>query len=157
MAGFGPVAALPVASLPSAAAGGYTPPTGTLTLTGFAPTVTQDATVAPATGTLILTGYAPSLTQSTTLSPPTGALTLTGFYPRLAQTFFPPAFNWDVAWSYDIYGDQVRFCAYDPLLLQLLVIWTDGHYTLVTGVPMFTSASATQANCIAMVAASGQR
>ena len=64
-----------------------TPGAGSLTLTGFAPTVsaTQSKTVLPGTGTLTITGYAPSVTvpTSVTVTPGAGALTITGYAPSV--------------------------------------------------------------------------
>lgn len=60
-------------------------PAGSLTLTGFAPTVTATAnqTVAVPAGTLTLTAYAPAAVASNnqTVSVPAGTLTLTGYAP----------------------------------------------------------------------------
>lgn len=74
----------------SAPAGGTTVsvPLGTLTLTGFAPTVTATAnqTVAVPVGSLTLTGFAPTVTASDhkTVAVPSGSLTLTGFAPTVS-------------------------------------------------------------------------
>lgn len=63
-------------------------PLGTLTLTGFAPTVTTTAnqTVAVPVGALTLTGFAPTVTASDhkTVAVPAGSLTLTGFAPTVS-------------------------------------------------------------------------
>lgn len=90
---------------------GITPPTGTLTITGYAPSVTrtlnQNITAGsgsltitgypptvtqgsgtdrfPATGTLTITGYAPSITQPQSASPLRGTLTITGYAPTVTQ------------------------------------------------------------------------
>jgi len=64
-----------------------TPGVGSLTLTGFAPTVTaqRNITVTPGAGSLVLTGRAPtvSATQSKTVLPGTGTLTITGYAPSV--------------------------------------------------------------------------
>lgn len=68
-----------------AAAGGtvVNVPTGTLTLTGIAPTVLTPRTVAVPTGALTLTGIAPTVLTPRTIPVPTGALTLTGIAPTV--------------------------------------------------------------------------
>ena len=70
MLGFNALSETPLSALPDA--GGsvavtVTPGTGSLTLTGFAPTVTATdgtthVTVTPGTGALVITGYAPTVT-----------------------------------------------------------------------------------------------
>jgi hypothetical protein len=66
-----------------------TPGAGSLTLTGFAPTVTaqQNATASPIAGALVLTGLAPtvSATQNQATSPGTGALVITGHAPTVSN------------------------------------------------------------------------
>jgi len=62
------------------------PTTGSLTFTGYPPTILlgADKAVAPGTGTLTFTGYAPTLDLgSYTVPVPQGTLTLTGFAPTL--------------------------------------------------------------------------
>jgi len=63
-------------------------PAGSLTLTGYAPTVvtTANQTVAVPTGSLTLTGYAPTVVASDhkTVSVPSGTLTLTGYAPTVS-------------------------------------------------------------------------
>jgi hypothetical protein len=63
-------------------------PSGTLTLTGYAPTVSVAANVLVSVpfGTLTLTGYAPTVltTANQTVSVPSGTLTLTGYAPTVA-------------------------------------------------------------------------
>lgn len=92
MLGFNALSEAPLSALPDA--GGSTnvtasPGTGSLTLTGFAPTVsaTQSATASPGTGALVITGYAPSVTvpTSVTVTPGTGALVLTGYAPTVSE------------------------------------------------------------------------
>lgn len=66
------------------------PSDGSLTLTGYAPSVSQSAnqTVTPTHGGLVLTGYVPTLTQaaSQTISPTSCSMLLTGHTPSVAQT-----------------------------------------------------------------------
>lgn len=60
-------------------------PAGSLTLTGYAPTVqTGGATVSVPAGSLTLTGYAPSVLNPQTVSVPLGTLTLTGYAPTVS-------------------------------------------------------------------------
>jgi hypothetical protein len=81
----------PLSALPAAAGGGTdataSPGAGSLTLQGFAPTVSaeQNVTVSPGIDTLVLTGFAPtvSATQSQTASPGTGALVIQGYAPSV--------------------------------------------------------------------------
>lgn len=73
-----------------AAAGSVTvtPGAGSLTLTGFAPTVTaeQNATLTPGSGALVLTGLAAtvSATSNISVTPDTGALVLQGYTPTVS-------------------------------------------------------------------------
>lgn len=60
-----------------------TPTTGALTLTGYAPTVAIPVTVTPSTGSLTLTGYAPAVTTPVVVTPSTGDLVLTGYAPTV--------------------------------------------------------------------------
>jgi len=64
-----------------------TPGAATLTITGYAPTVTVtgDISVNPGVSALALTGYAPtvSITEHQTVTPDPGALALTGFAPTV--------------------------------------------------------------------------
>ena len=61
-----------------------TPGAATLTLTGFAPTVGVSVNVTPGVGTLTLTGFAPSVTAPATVTPSAASLVLTGFAPTVA-------------------------------------------------------------------------
>ena len=65
-------------------------PSGTLTLTGFAPTVvtTVNQFVAVPAGTLTLTGFAPTVQNGVNqvVTVPLGTLTLTGFAPTVVST-----------------------------------------------------------------------
>jgi len=60
-----------------------TPSTASLTLTGYAPSVVANTIVTPSTGSLTLTGYAPTVVVNTIITPSTGTLTLTGYAPVL--------------------------------------------------------------------------
>jgi hypothetical protein len=66
------------------------PGAGTLSITGYVPTIAQSAnqSVAPGVGGLAITGYAPTVSQSSAsgISPGVGTLTLTGYAPSIAQT-----------------------------------------------------------------------
>lgn len=64
-------------------------PAGSLSLTGYAPTVSVTAggvTVSVPAGSLSLTGYAPTVTVTTTIAIPAGGLTLTGYAPFVYTT-----------------------------------------------------------------------
>jgi len=67
-----------------------TPGVVALTLTGYAPTVSQTAnvTLTPGVVALTLTGYAPTVTQTTGLNlvPNPASLVLTGYSPTVTQT-----------------------------------------------------------------------
>lgn len=73
--GLGPEAA--------AAGGGATVsvPAGSLTLTGFAPTVSNPLSIAIPAASLTLSGFAPTVSTAVSISVPAGSLTLTGFAP----------------------------------------------------------------------------
>lgn len=64
---------------------GVTPGVGALTITGYAPTVEQVSGVQPGVGTLTLSGHAPTVTQPHGVTPGVGALTLTGHAPVVTQ------------------------------------------------------------------------
>ena len=68
------------------------PPSGTLTLEGFAPTVLAGTTVAPPSGTLTLTAFAPTVLTPNTVAVPLGTLVLTAFAPTVLtpQLVTPP-------------------------------------------------------------------
>lgn len=73
-----------------------TPGAGSVAITGYAPTISQPQAITAVAGTVTITGYAPTVTQAAgqTITPGTGALTLTGYAPVLAQTanqFIVPA------------------------------------------------------------------
>lgn len=57
--------------------------TGAATMTGLAPTVSLGQTVAPTTGTATLTGAAPTVTRQALAQPTTGSLTATGAAPTV--------------------------------------------------------------------------
>lgn len=63
-----------------------TPGVGSLTVTGFAPTVsvTANQTVTPGVGVLTVTGLAPTIVIGTRVYPDVGALTLTGLAPTVS-------------------------------------------------------------------------
>jgi hypothetical protein len=60
-----------------------TPGTGSLVLTGFAPTVSAGASVTPSAGSLALTGFAPTVAAAASVTPGVGTLTITGFAPTV--------------------------------------------------------------------------
>lgn len=90
MLGHSALSEAPLSALPAASGSTdvtVTPGAGSLTLTGYAPTVTatSNATVTPGAGALVLTGYAPTVTvpTSVTVTPGTGSLTITGYAPTV--------------------------------------------------------------------------
>jgi Concanavalin A-like lectin/glucanases superfamily len=62
------------------------PGVGTLTLTGFAPSITQPQTAGPGVGSLTLAGFSPTVAQPQTAAPGVGSLALAGFAPTVAQS-----------------------------------------------------------------------
>lgn len=90
MLGHSALSEAPLSALPEAGGGTsvtVTPGAGSLTLTGYAPTVTatQSATASPGAGSLTLTGFAPTIstTQGANVTPGTGALVITGYAPTV--------------------------------------------------------------------------
>lgn len=81
-----------VVEVKAAAAAGVTvtPSAGSLTITGYAPTVTatDNKTVTPSAGSLAITGYAPTVvaTDNKTVEPSVGSLALTGYAPTVTAT-----------------------------------------------------------------------
>lgn len=68
------------------------PGVGALTLASFAPTVAQGTNLAPSVGALALATYAPSIAQPQSVSPAVGALTLATYVPSVVQnTILTPA------------------------------------------------------------------
>lgn len=63
-----------------------TPDPATLTLTGYAPTVTAPAAVTPTPASLTLTGYAPTVTAPASITPTPATLTLTGYPPTVTTS-----------------------------------------------------------------------
>lgn len=93
------VPSIAIAYKPAAVGATITPGLGTLTATGFAPTVTASgaAAVAPGLGVLAVTGFAATVTttQNKVVTPGLGIANVTGFSPlvtttpRLYHTTFP--------------------------------------------------------------------
>jgi hypothetical protein len=89
--GFGALSETPISTVTTTEGGATNvtalPGAGSLTLTGFAPTVTaqQNVSVSPGIDTLVLTGLAPtvSATQSQTVTPGVGSIVLTGYPPTV--------------------------------------------------------------------------
>lgn len=71
----------------NSSAGGttVTPGSGSITATGYAPTISQPHTVSPAAGAVSALGYAPSLIQGVSVSPGAGSATYTGLTPTISQ------------------------------------------------------------------------
>lgn len=85
---------IPNLPLESPTAGGQSvlPDAGSITITGYAPTVSQPIAVGPAVGSIVLTGYAPTVAQAVAVNPGAGAITITGYAPSISQ---PQAVNPD--------------------------------------------------------------
>jgi len=66
------------------AAADVTPSTGNLVLTGYAPSVSKQTTIAVNVGALNLAGTAPTLSRVTEVTPSVGSLVLTGYAPTAA-------------------------------------------------------------------------
>jgi hypothetical protein len=66
-----------------------------------------------------------------------------------------PAWNWGVSWSFDIFGPTVEFAAYDPIIKQVLVGYTNGTFQIVQNVQSFNQNEANEAAVLALVAAFG--
>lgn len=60
-------------------------PAGSLSLTGFEPSVNNPVTVSVPAGALLLTGFAPTVNNPVTIQVPAGSLTLTGNAPNITQ------------------------------------------------------------------------
>jgi hypothetical protein len=65
------------------------PITGSLVVTGYAPTITFSAVTGPQTGHLTVTGHAPALSRRLTVSPGTGSVVVTGHAPVLGASVRP--------------------------------------------------------------------
>lgn len=67
-----------------------TPDVGTITFTGYAPTLAQTAnqSVTPGVGSVVVTGYIPDVAQSAgnSVTPSVGTITFTGYAPTLSQS-----------------------------------------------------------------------
>lgn len=65
-----------------------TPGAGSISITGYAPSISQPQAITAGAGALTLTGYAPTVTQgiTTNIVPGAGALNLTGYAPSIAQS-----------------------------------------------------------------------
>jgi len=62
------------------------PDVGLLTITGYAPVVSQPKSADPDVGVLTITGFAPTIEQTHQALPDVGLLTLQGFAPTIAQS-----------------------------------------------------------------------
>lgn len=71
----------------AAAAGSLTvdAPTGTYSLTGFAPSISRSLAISAPTGAYALSGFAPSVTASLIVAAPAGSYTLNGLAPALTR------------------------------------------------------------------------
>jgi hypothetical protein len=66
--------------------GSVSPPTGSVVLTGYAPSFIQNVVSVPA-GSIVFTGYAPSFVIGNTIAVPTGSVVLTGHAPTFINTY----------------------------------------------------------------------
>ena len=75
----------------AAAAGGtntaVNPGTGSIAITGYAPSIAQTANqaVAPDVGNIVITGYAPTISQPLAVNPAVGSISITGYAPTVTQ------------------------------------------------------------------------
>lgn len=126
-----------------AAAGGTSvnPGSGSLTFTGYAPTITQPQTVTPSAGTLTFTGYAPTVSQSSAVNvaPGAGTLAFTGYAPTVAQ-----------AQNLTPGSGSLTFAGYAPTVSQARQI-VPGAAALA-----FTGYAPTVAQAVSIAPASGQ-
>jgi hypothetical protein len=115
-----------------------TPSVGALAFTGYAPTVSNSTspTITPDVGSLAFTGYAPTASVSgvTSITPSVGALAFTGYAPTLVQTVYDAVFTLPLR-TLDAYGTG----GFDAILrLPLRTIDAYG-YTGNVGTVEFTS------------------
>lgn len=68
------------------------PGTGSIAITGYAPSIAQTANqaVAPDVGNIVITGYAPTISQPQAVNPGVGSLTITGYAPTVTQNVDVP-------------------------------------------------------------------
>lgn len=68
------------------------PGTGSIAITGYAPSIAQTANqaVAPDVGNIVITGYAPTISQPRAVNPGVGSLTITGYAPTVTQNVDTP-------------------------------------------------------------------
>lgn len=73
--------------LVSAGGTSITPPNGSATLVGYAPSLISPQSITPAAGGMSLTGLAAALSTAFKLTPDVGTLSIQGYAPSLAQNF----------------------------------------------------------------------
>jgi len=68
------------------------PGTGTIAITGYAPSVAQTANqaITPNVGNIVITGYTPTISQPQAVNPGVGSLTITGYAPTVTQNVDVP-------------------------------------------------------------------
>lgn len=68
------------------------PGTGSIAITGYAPTIAQTANqaITPNVGNIVITGYAPTISQPQAVNPGVGSLTITGYAPTVTQNVDVP-------------------------------------------------------------------
>jgi hypothetical protein len=74
-----------IGDIDTAAGGDPAPAAGTLSLTGYAPSVLRSNFIAAGAAALALTGYAPTVTITQVVAPAAAALSLTGAQPTVIQ------------------------------------------------------------------------
>lgn len=115
------------------------PGVGAITLTGYSPTVVQKQVVIPGVGSIVLTGYAPTIVFGgrQTVTPGLGSLLLTGYAPSVSQA--TPGAN---ATSVQVLEDGPRYTVLKFTFLlgssdlaQTLVVDPAAQYIDPTGSP----------------------
>lgn len=111
-------------------------PVGTLALTGFAPVAIEEMSIDLPTGTLVLTGQTPTLVQTDNLirAPPVGSLTLTGQTPALLQDMavLPGVGSLTLTGQVPTRGTGLRLIGHAPTLVE------DANITRSPGVGSLT-------------------
>lgn len=117
-----------------------TPGTGSIAITGYAPSIAQTANqaVAPDVGNIVITGYAPTISQPRAVNPGVGSLTITGYAPTVTQ-------NVDVPVNPGV--GTIAITGYAPTVAQTAnqLITPDVGNIAITGYSPTVSQSANQA------------
>lgn len=115
-------------------AGGTTisPGKGSLTFTGYVPSIDQPQSIAPANGALTFTGYAPTISQLQAIAPAKGALAFTGYTPSITQ---------GAGQVINPSKGSLVFAGYAPAISQgaaRILTPLSGHFSFTGYIPMIT-------------------